>query len=332
MHMADALVSTPVALAAGVAATLLLGVAGVRINKEKNVNPRIVPLMGVLGAFVFAAQMINFTIPGTGSSGHIVGGILLAAFLGPWAAFLTLSSVLIIQCLVFADGGLLALGCNIINMGAMSTLVAYPLIFRPLTRNDASPARLISASLLACIAGIEAGACAVTAETELSGITALPGSAFLTVMTGIHFVIGLGEGLATGAILAFVMKSRPDLLATSQTVPAASRGSLKGILIGFGAGALILGGILAFFASEYPDGLEWSIRQLTGSPELAPDSGNAAAMIAGRVQAATSVMPDYDSSLSGILGALMVVILVWSVTSLLTVRRRRHLQAAGRGR
>ena len=80
--------------------------------------------MGVMGAFIFAAQMLNFSIPGTGSSGHIVGGILLASMLGPWAAFLTLSSVIIIQCLVFADGGLMAIGCNIINMAAMSTLVA----------------------------------------------------------------------------------------------------------------------------------------------------------------------------------------------------------------
>ncbi|MDE5652744.1 MAG: energy-coupling factor ABC transporter permease, partial [Muribaculaceae bacterium] len=121
MHMADALISTPVALTAGLAATALLGVAGYKVNKEKSDNVKMVPLMGVLGAFVFAAQMINFSIPGTGSSGHIIGGILLAAFLGPWAAFLTIASVLIIQCLVFADGGLLALGCNIINMGAMTT-------------------------------------------------------------------------------------------------------------------------------------------------------------------------------------------------------------------
>ena len=110
--MADALVSTPVASGAGIAAIVLLGVAGYKVNKAKGVNSSIVPLMGVLGAFVFAAQMINFTIPGTGSSGHIIGGVLLAAFLGPWAAFLTISSVLIIQCLIFADGGLFALGCN----------------------------------------------------------------------------------------------------------------------------------------------------------------------------------------------------------------------------
>lgn len=323
--MADALISTPVALTAGVAAAALLGVAGYKVNREKGVNSRIVPLMGVLGAFVFAAQMINFTIPGTGSSGHIVGGLLLAAFLGPWAAFLTIASVLIIQCLVFADGGLLALGCNIINMGAMSTLVAYPLIFRPMTRNSPSAARLMAASVIASIAGLELGACLVTLETEISGVTSLPASSFLTLMSGIHLAIGLGEGLATGAILAFVVKSRPDLLATSvenaDISGIAPRRNIKKILIGFGVAALLIGGGLAFFASEYPDGLEWSIMRLTGSTELSPTQIDSVSSAAEHVQQVTSVMPDYDNSFSGIIGAVMVVILVWSITSLLTATR-----------
>ncbi len=320
MHMADALVSTPVALSAGVAAAALLGIAGYKINKEKDMNARVVPLMGVLGAFVFAAQMINFTIPGTGSSGHIIGGILLAAFLGPWAAFLTLSSVLIIQCLIFADGGLMALGCNILNMAAMSTLVAYPLIFRPLVSRSNSVGMLTLASLLACIAGLELGACGVTVETLLSGVTALPPKTFLGIMTGIHLAIGIGEGLATAAILVFVFKSRPDLLAVCHKGEQAGK-SLKKVLLGFGLASVVLGGGLAFFASEYPDGLEWSIQKLTGSPDLDASQG-AVAMTLEKVQNATSVMPDYDNNLSGILGALMVVILVWSITSLLTRRRK----------
>lgn len=326
MHMADALISTPVAITAGVAAAALLGVAGYKVNREKGVNSRIVPLMGVLGAFVFAAQMINFTIPGTGSSGHIIGGVLLAAFLGPWAAFLTIASVLIIQCLVFADGGLLALGCNIINMGAMTTLVAYPLIFRPMTRHSQSSGRLIAASIIACLVGIELGACMVTLETEISGVTALPTDSFLALMTGIHLAIGLGEGLATGAILAFVVKSRPDLLATSVEAAAVTgtttHRNMKGVLIGFGVAALVLGGVLAFFASEYPDGLEWSIERLTGSTELVSTHADNVTTTLEHVQRATSVMPDYDSSFSGIIGAVMVVILVWSITALLTSGRR----------
>ena len=112
--MADALVSPAVAGVAAVVSVSLLVVAAKKIRKESS-DSSVVPLMGVMGAFIFAAQMINFTIPGTGSSGHIVGGILLGAILGPWAALLTLASVLVVQCLIFADGGLMALGCNILT-------------------------------------------------------------------------------------------------------------------------------------------------------------------------------------------------------------------------
>ena len=125
--MSDALVSPPVFAAAGVVSLALLGVAIRKISRADRSpdgpaerRERLLPLMGVMGAFVFAAQMINFSIPGTGSSGHLVGGILLAALLGPWAALLTLASVLILQCLLFADGGFMALGCNILNMAVLS--------------------------------------------------------------------------------------------------------------------------------------------------------------------------------------------------------------------
>ena len=122
MHMSDALVSPAVFAATGAVSTALIAVAVRKVGRraEDDADARqerhTVPMMGVMGAFIFAAQMINFSIPGTGSSGHIVGGILLAALLGPWAAFVTLCSVLVLQCLVFADGGFLALGCNILNM------------------------------------------------------------------------------------------------------------------------------------------------------------------------------------------------------------------------
>lgn len=328
MHMADALISTPVALTTGVVAAALIGVAGYRVNKEKNVNARMVPLMGILGAFVFAAQMINFTIPGTGSSGHIIGGILLAAFLGPWAAFLTLSSVLIIQCLIFADGGLMALGCNIINMAAMTTLVAYPVIFRPLIRRSHSIGVLSLASIISCIAGLELGACGVAIETFLSGVTALPFKLFLGIMTGIHLAIGAGEGLATLAILAFVVKSRPDLLMAIGQGAADSGKTLKKVLIGFGVATVVLGGGLAFFASEYPDGLEWSIQKITGSTELEVTAAGAA-VTAEKVQTATSIMPEYDSNFSGILGALIVIILIWSISALFT-RKKSNPKSEGR--
>lgn len=321
MHMADALVSTPVALTAGVAAVTLLAVAGREIRRNRRDN--LVPLMGVTGAFIFAAQMINFSIPGTGSSGHIVGGVLLAAMLGPWAGFLVLASVLIIQCLIFADGGLMALGCNIINMGAMTALVAYPLIFKPLMRPGAGVWRIFGTSVLACTVGLELGACLVTAETELSGVTALPAVPFLGLMTSIHLAIGVGEGVATGAVLWFVARSRPELLwpESAGYGPRGRRTPIGRIILAFGAAAAVLGGIIAFFASSDPDGLEWSISRLTGSPDL-PEATSGLAAAAGHAREVTAVMPDYEFALSGILGALMVVAVVWAICSLLGHRRR----------
>ncbi len=318
MHMADALLSTPVALTGAAVAVTLLAVAGVEMKKKSSeINPA---LMGVLGAFVFAAQMVNFSIPGTGSSGHIIGGVLLASMLGPWAGFITIASVLIIQCLVFADGGLMALGCNIINMGAMSTLVAYPLIFRPLLRFPAKGWKLIGVSVLACIVGLELGAMLVTAETELSGITALPTWEFLMFMAPIHLAIGLGEGIATGLVLLFVQKTRPALLVREEGVR--EKKSVRSAIWGIGIAAAVVGTLISAFASSDPDGLEWSIMKLTGSTELASSGTMAAA--AEQVQNATAFIPDYDNSMSGIIGGAIVLALCWCIGAILSVYRRRR--------
>ena len=110
-----------------------------------------------MGAFVFAAQMINFTIPGTGSSGHIAGGILLSAILGPYAAFLTMISILLIQALFFGDGGLLAIGCNIINMGFFSCLIGYKLIYSKIISKGYSKKRIFAASILGATIGLQFG-------------------------------------------------------------------------------------------------------------------------------------------------------------------------------
>ena len=322
MHMADALVSTPVAIVAGLSSLALIAVSGKEIKKEE--RPNIIPLMGVMGAFVFAAQMINFSIPGTGSSGHIVGGVLLASLLGPWAAFLTLVSVLIIQCLVFADGGLLALGCNIVNMGAMTCLIAYPFIFRPLIKFPASSLRIILVSIISCVIGLELGALAVTVETELSGVTALPFAGFLGFMGGIHLLIGIGEGLATSAVLIFVQRARPSLLLPYSTPTSRKdKMSSKKFLILFGVLALILGGFICFYASSNPDGLEWSIQKMTGEPELSTVVSEMAPEAAS-VQDKTAVLPDYENSFSGILGGLATLILVWIFGTLVMTRKRNR--------
>lgn len=323
MHMSDAMLSPSVAIAADVAAGALLVIAGSKIKKSGREN--LVPLMGVTGAFIFAAQMVNFAIPGTGSSGHIVGGVLLAALLGPWAGFLTLASVLIIQCLIFADGGLMAIGCNILNMGAMTALVAYPLLFKPLLdfrSNGKKPSvfKIFAVSTLACVVGLELGAVMVSLETLASGVTSIPPGEFLTLMTLIHLAIGVGEGLATGAVIVFVCKTRPSLLEQDGS-QLSRRNRIKGPVIAFAIAAAVVAGGLSFLASSDPDGLEWSIEKVSGSAEL-PAVSSPLSDGSRAIQSATSIMPDYDNSLSGILGAAMVLILVWSVSSLLMKRRQ----------
>lgn len=322
MHMADALVSPAVAAGAAVVSVAALIVAANKVKKSDSTN--IVPLMGVIGAFIFAAQMINFSIPGTGSSGHIVGGVLAAALLGPWAGLITVASVLVVQCLVFADGGLMAIGCNILNMGICTTFIGYALIYRWIAGRSLTPWRIFLGAILGCIVGLEAGAVLVTAETEMSGITALSWNQFFALMTSIHFAIGAGEGIATGFLLYFVAKTRPSLLLSE--APAQSQAketrSLRPVMIVFGALALIFGITFTWIASSHPDGLEWSIERLTGSTDIINDTAAATRTAFANVQNVTSVIPDYDSTWSGIIGCTMVVILTWAI--LTCMRHRRH--------
>lgn len=334
MHMADALVSPAVAGAAGLISGALIVVGARKIKNHAAEN--IVPLMGVMGAFIFAAQMINFSIPGTGSSGHIVGGVLLSALLGPWAALITLSSVLIIQCLLFADGGLMALGCNILNMAVSACLVAYPLVFRPLMKYPASTARLVLASVLACVVGLELGALAVTLETEASGVTALPLQQFLLFMLPIHLPIGIGEGLATSAVLYFVQKYRPELLIhgrrpepagaylsespvtenTPLSEPTRKQRLGKPIAV-FAVLALVIGGSFSWIASSRPDGLEWSVYNVAGGTEPAADTSGGMLGLARHIQESTALMPDYNTGFAGIIGGIIVVLVVWILSRLL---------------
>lgn len=304
MHMSDALVSPAVAAGAGIVATTLIIIASRKM--KENSRPDIVPLMGVMGAFVFAAQMINFTIPGTGSSGHLIGGILLSAILGPWCGFITLCSILLVQCLVFADGGLLALGCNIINMAATSCLIAYPLLYKPIAGNSLKPKRIIAGAISASIVGLLLGAFGVTVETELSGITALPFSTFLSFMLPIHFVIGGIEGLVTSALLLFIASNRPAILTPENIFGENNKDKKKTVFLFFGIVTLVLASGFSLLASGLPDGLEWAIERVSSNPEL---------LEAENPDSVTAIMPDYQSSFSGILGALIVMVLLWGLSS-----------------
>lgn len=316
MHMADALVSAPVA---AVMAAASAGAAVYAVKKVKQQNdPKKIPLMGVMGAFVFAAQMINFTIPGTGSSGHMTGSILLSAVLGPEAGFLSMIAVLLIQCLLFADGGLLALGCNIWNMAFYGCMLAYPLIFRPLTKKM-TKGRIIGASLLSCVVGLQLGAFSVTLETLASGVTALPFSYFVMAMQPIHLAIGLIEGAVTAAVLCFLQEMRPELLEAGAENRARMSG--KAVIGVIAAAAAVIGGGLSYLASSLPDGLEWSMAQVAGTTEL---DGGAAAQAAGALIDRIAILPDYSGGgLSGMIGGAVVCVLLLVACAVFRLFRSR---------
>lgn len=313
MHMADALVAPAVA---GTLYACSTAAAVYSIKKlHLDTDTKKIPVMGVMGAFVFAAQMINFSIPGTGASGHLCGALLLSALLGPYAGFLTMISVLLIQCLLFADGGLLALGCNVWNMAFYGCFIGSLFIWKPIMRNGMSKAKIITASMIGCVLTLQLGAFSVTLETFVSGITELPIMAFVSVMQPIHLAIGLVEGLITAAILVFIYETRPELLFCSQEAEREQgRISFKKIIMIFAAVAVLTGGLLSLAASSHPDGLEWSIKRLTGATELKAADGIHQA--ADSVQEFTSLLPDYGfkasasaagTIFSGIVGTLAVI-------------------------
>ncbi|MDR0855058.1 MAG: energy-coupling factor ABC transporter permease [Christensenellaceae bacterium] len=316
MHMADALLSPAVGIVMGAVSAGAIAYSVTKVKKDE-LSEKKIPLMAVAGAMVFAAQMVNFTIPGTGSSGHIGGGILLAGLLGGTPAFLSISAVLIIQCLFFADGGLLALGCNIFNMGVIPCLLIYPLLFKPFLKKNISYGRLSVSSVISVVASLLIGSFAVVLQTLASGITALPFGLFAALMLPIHAVIGLIEGLITAGILCFVYKMRPEILGSARSGEMLkSDVSTKQIIVFLGVAALIIGGVGALFASTNPDGLEWAIAKIVGGEGLQTE--NAVQNGAGTVQDALAFLPDYGfrngenetlgTSTAGIIGAVCTFI------------------------
>ncbi|MGZ8463612.1 MAG: energy-coupling factor ABC transporter permease [Candidatus Deferrimicrobiaceae bacterium] len=291
MHMADALLSPAVGGAMWAASSGAIAHCSAKVRKEP--DDRKVPMMGVLGAFLFAAQMINFGIPGTGSSGHLGGGLLLAILLGPHAAFLTIASVLVVQALFFADGGLLALGCNIFNLGFFPAFVAYPYLYRKIAGERPGKARITVAAIAAAVGGLQLGAFAVVLETVSSGITSLPFSTFVVLMQPIHLAIGIVEGVVTAAVVTFICKARPEILQETVEARPVAGPPLRNVLLAFLAAAVLAGGVVSWFASDDPDGLEWAITKTTGKGELTvPEHGIHGTLAA--LQEKIAFFPDYS--------------------------------------
>lgn len=292
LHIPDGFLSLPVSLLGWVLALLLIGAALRQMRHE--LGERQVPLIGILAAFVFAAQMINFPIPG-GTSGHLLGGTLVAVLLGPWPAVLVMTSVVSIQALLFQDGGLFALGFNLFNMGILSAFVGYGLyrnIFKLM--GGSSLGRLTGAAV-----GAWAGVVLASAATalQLAASNTAPLALALPAMVGVHAVIGIGEALITVGALSFLHKTRPDLLA--ETAPDTRRGAnvlAAGLLV-----ALVIA-CLSPLASSNPDGLE-QVAETQGFSEQAET-------------APYELLPDYTTpwitnpalttAVSGVVGVLVV--------------------------
>lgn len=322
MHMADALVSAKVGLA--MSAAMLAVLAFCARKTADCLDARSIPFAGVMGAFVFAAQMMNFLIPMTGSSGHISGGILLAAVLGAYPAFLALSCVLVIQALFFADGGILALGCNIFNMAFIPCLAVYPLVFLPIARRAGTTA----AAVAACTVSAVLGALGVSAETLCSGVSELSFGTFAALMVSVHIAIGLAEGVITAFAASLLKDARPELLgaaADKKTLP--SKGALCGFLA-LATFATCAG--FSLLASNKPDGLEWSLERSAGGEVSAPATPQHSASAA--IAEKTAFFPDYSlsgdesaagRSASGVAGGIITVAAICAAACGLKLFRRK---------
>ncbi len=243
LHIPDGFLSVIIAVIFWVITAAAVGVAITKTNKT--LGEKQVPLMGIMAAFIFAAQMLNFPVLG-GTSGHFLGGALAAIVLGPWAGILVMTAVIALQGLLFQDGGLLAMGANIFNMGLLTAMIGYGLYRSALNQNKT--VRLVVAGVAAWLSTV-ASALTASLQLWLSGATQL--QIVVPAMLGVHVLIGLGEAIVTVAALAFILQTRPDLL-DSQAV--ADKG---------GRGWVVVGGIVALvtvllspLASADPDGLE----------------------------------------------------------------------------
>ena len=289
LHIPDGFLSPQISLLLWVATAVLIGIA---VRKTSRTDVRLAAsqpiLMGVLGAFIFAAQMFNFPVA-TGTSGHLLGGVLAGYLLGPWAGTIVMATVVGIQALLFQDGGLLALGANIFNMGIIGTL-GGSFVARGIATalGGSRSASILSAGAAAWLA-VVAAAGFTTLQLGLSGTTDV--SIGLPAMLGVHALIGIGEALITVAALTFIAQTAPDILAG---VAAPSKASpVRRLIIGVAiAGAVAT--LASLFASADPDGLEAVAEQLgflnagVGAPfELFPDytipglDGGASTVVAG---------------------------------------------------
>ncbi|MFC8494978.1 energy-coupling factor ABC transporter permease [Streptomyces sp. NPDC057235] len=352
MHVPDGFINAPVSAVAGVVAAGAVAVSLRGARRELggtsraggHGGERTAPLAGLVAAFVFAVQMLNFPVA-AGTSGHLLGGALAAILVGPWTGVLCISVVLLMQGVLFADGGLTALGVNIDVMGVVTVVVAYALfrglvLVLPRTRRSVT-----AASFAAALVSVPAAAAAFTLIYAIGGTTDVPVGKVLTAMVGVHVLIGVGEAVITMLTVGAVLAVRPDLVhgARGLTAPlklrvdgelvdaapaapaAPAQGSPRKLWIGGVATALVLAGFVSFYASASPDGLE----------KVAADKGIDAKAEEYEHATADSPLADYGvrgiaaERLSGGLAGVIGVGATLAVgTGVFLVVRRRRAAAA----
>jgi len=242
MHIPDGFLNLYVSIVCWIITTVLISMAVSRTNKS--LGEKQVPLMGVMAAFIFAAQMINFPVAG-GTSGHLLGGALAAIMLGPWAGMLVMTAVIAVQGLLFQDGGLLVMGANILNMGLITCAIGYGLY-----RSVSGANRILKLSVagIAAWLSVMAGAFFTALQLWLSGTSQL--QVVIPAMLFVHMLIGLGEAVITVAALSFVLQARPDLLGENSE---SAKGSKGWIITGIVISLIVV--FLSPLASTDPDGL-----------------------------------------------------------------------------
>ena len=301
LHIPDGFLSLVISIICWAITVITLSVAISRTNKS--LGEKQVPLMGIMAAFIFAAQMINFPVAG-GTSGHLLGGALAAIVLGPWAGMLVMTAVIAVQALLIQDGGLLVMGANILNMGLITAAIGYGL-YRGVLGGSRST-KLAVAGVAAWLS-VMAGALATALQLWLSGTSNL--QTVVLAMLGVHAVIGIGEALITVAALGFILRTRPDLLGEGSASAGGGRGwVVAGVLI-----SLIVV-FLSPFASASPDGLE----------RVAENLG-----FLDRAQSAPyEIIPDYtvpflgETALSTIVAGVIGLIVVGIIVVLLGQRMK----------
>jgi len=307
VHIPDGFISPQT-----VVVTAVLAAGGVALalrEVRRELPPRKVPLIGLVAAFVFAAQMLNFPVA-AGTSGHLIGAVLATVLVGPAAAVIAMTAVLILQCFMFADGGVTALGANVLNMAVIATLTGHG-VYRATSRlSDGLRGTLIGAGFAAWCATVVASlACAI----ELAASGTAQASLVVPAMGGVHMLIGLGEAVITMLVIAVVARARPDLVAvTASRETTGLSPPVRGGLIA----ALVLAMGLSPFASSAPDGLERVAERLGFAGAAA--AAQAAPLPDYAVTALQGDLPLVSTALAGAIGTVVAFFVAWLVARSLT--------------